>query len=143
MNQEDQGLTPSRVSDDGRVKSSGGGSEIPPELVAVLLAVGEAEWGSTAELDADGHAEHTRTSVSITAAHFGQTGPQAMHGLYVRGSDTVICHAGTSPNSPQIARALTGAWNRLVADARAQASEASAPQPRDPPAASDKSREGQ
>ncbi len=36
-----------------------------------------------------------------------------MHGLYIKGTETVICHTGTSPNSGQIARALAGAWNHL------------------------------
>lgn len=40
MKQEDQGLTPSRVSDDGRVKSSGGAEASP-----AVLALADA-WAS-------------------------------------------------------------------------------------------------
>jgi hypothetical protein len=86
---------------------------IPPDIAASVLAIGRAEWGSTPEHDADGHAAHIRDSVLRTADHFGQVGPQKMQGLYVEGTGTVICHTGTSPNSAQIARALTGAWNWL------------------------------
>jgi len=40
-----------------------------------------------------------------------------MHGLYIGGSDTVLCHTGTSPNSPTHARILTVLWNRFVEEA--------------------------
>lgn len=93
---------------------------IPPELVDLLLGIGKAEWGTTHEHTAIGHALHIRKSVKITAKDFKQTGKQKMHGLWVEGTETVICHTGTSPNSPQIARALTGAWNQLVDIAAAQ-----------------------
>lgn len=86
---------------------------IPRDLAELVVHIGKAEWGSTPEHDADGHADHVRESVRITAEHFGQTEPQKMHGLYVEGTETVVCHTGTGPNSPQIARALTGAWNYL------------------------------
>jgi hypothetical protein len=92
--------------------------QIPPEIADVVLAIGEAEWGSTAPLSATKHAAHVKQSVKITAETFEQKGPQPMNGLYVNGTDTIICHTGTSPNSAQIARALTGAWNRLLAECR-------------------------
>jgi uncharacterized protein YfaS (alpha-2-macroglobulin family) len=87
---------------------------IPTDLAKLVINIGVAEWGSTHAETADGHADHVRESVRKTAEHFGQTEPQQMHGLYIAGTETVICHTGTSPNSPQIARALTGAWNNLV-----------------------------
>lgn len=96
---------------------------IPAEIAEVVLKIGEAEWGATAALDAEGHAAHVRESVEITAKHFDQTEPQPMNGLYLAGTDIVICHTGTSPNSAQIARALTGAWNRLYHECRERALE--------------------
>jgi Lar family restriction alleviation protein len=93
--------------------------DIPEDIVTAVTAVGEVEWGSTPAHDADGHADHVRDSVNMTAEHFGQDGPQEMHGLYLKGTDIVLCHTGTSPNSPQHARALAGAWNHLVARADA------------------------
>jgi hypothetical protein len=94
-------------------------ASIPPELKDLLLKLGKAEWGTTHEHDAAGHGAHVRESVEQTAEHFGQIGPQKMHGLYLEGTDTVLCHIGTSPNSPDIARLLTGSWNWLceIADA--------------------------
>lgn len=86
---------------------------IPADIAAVVLRVGRAEWGQTESHDAEGHGRHVADSVRKTAAHFGQSGEQRMQGLYVEGTDKVICHTGTSPNSPDVARALTGAWNWL------------------------------
>lgn len=96
-----------------QVNADGSVSLIPQDIVDHMLKLGRAEWGSTPEHDADGHADHIRQSVRITAEHFGQTEPQKMHGLYLEGTETVVCHTGTSPNSPTSARALTAAWNHL------------------------------
>lgn len=92
---------------------------IPADLAALVLKIGRAQWGSTEELDGAAHAAHVAESVRLTAKHFEQEGPQQMHGLYIDGTETVICHTGTSPNSPEIARALTGAWNWLYDNASA------------------------
>ena len=94
---------------------------IPAEIVECVLRIGLVEWGATAPHDADGHSAHVRSSVIETAAHFGQTEPQPMNGLYVEGTETVLCHTGTSPNSPTTARALTAAWNALHAACFAEA----------------------
>jgi hypothetical protein len=73
-------------------------------------------------------------SVQLTAEHYAQTEPQPMQLLVIEGTDTVLGYMGTSPNSPVIARAMTGAWNWLheqSAHALAQAgagSEAGDPQ---------------
>jgi hypothetical protein len=96
-----------------RVAGLEGALTIPPEIAEVVLKIGRGEWGATDPLDAEGHAEHVAKSVRITAENFAQEGPQQMHGCYAKGTETVICHTGTSPNSPTIARALTGAWNWL------------------------------
>jgi len=103
--------------------SGGGVNSIPEEIAAKVREIGRAEWGQTHAHDADGHGKHIAESVRLTAAHFGQTEDQHMHGLFVEGTETVICHTGTSPNSPEIARALTGAWNWL----HDQATEATPP----------------
>lgn len=105
-------------STDDQVASAGvlmadGAVAIPADIAAKVREIGRAEWGQTPAHDADGHAAHVAESVSKTADHFGQDGPQHMQGLYIEGTETVICHTGTSPNSAQIARALTGAWNWL------------------------------
>jgi hypothetical protein len=84
---------------------------------AAALAIGKVEWGATAALDAEQHAAHVKKSVEMTAEFFEQDGPQPMHGLYMAGDDIVICHTGTSPNSPTHARILMALWNRFVEEA--------------------------
>jgi hypothetical protein len=84
------------------------------EMQKAALAIGPVEWGSTPALNSLGHANHTKTSVEITAENFGQEGFQKMHGLYVAGTETVLCHTGTSPNSPTHARIMTALWNHFV-----------------------------
>jgi len=117
----DPGSTPSGEAPAGLVGSAGTipSADIPDDIREIVLKVGIAEWGQTEAFDADGHANHVAESVKLTTAYFDQSGPQHMHGLYIEGSGTVICHTGTSPNSPQIARALTGAWNWLHEQASA------------------------
>ena len=84
------------------------------EMQKAALSIGRVEWGTTHELDAQGHADHTKTSVEMTADNFAQDGLQKMHGLYVAGTETVLCHTGTSPNSPTHARIMTALWNHFV-----------------------------
>jgi len=89
-------------------------NSIPIDLAKHVASLGPAEWGATAAMSADEHGKHVVQSVKITAERFGQTEDQQMHGLCLEGTDTVLCHTGTSPNSPQTSRALAGAWNKLV-----------------------------
>ncbi|WP_407473510.1 hypothetical protein [Sulfitobacter sp. PM12] len=83
----------------------------------VAIEIGPVEWGATGELPVEKHLEHVKASIENTAKHFGQDGPQSMHGVYIGGSDIVLCHTGTSPNSPAHANILTALWNCFVAEA--------------------------
>lgn len=98
----------------------GGHTPIPSAIAELVLRLGKAEWGQTPAYDADGHAAHVADSVRITADYFDQSGDQHMHGLYLKGTETVLCHTGTSPNSPTIAQAMTGAWNWLYEQCKAE-----------------------
>lgn len=91
---------------------------LPDDIAETVLKLGPVEWGQTDPKDAGGHGESVKNSVELTAAHFHQEGLQPMNGLYLVGEDTVVCHTGTSPNSAQVARALTGAWNLMHDHAR-------------------------
>jgi hypothetical protein len=84
------------------------------EMQKVALAIGPVEWGSTPEHTAGEHAAHVEMSVEITAENFNQDGAQKMHGLYLAGTATVLCHTGTSPGSPTHARIMTALWNQFV-----------------------------
>ena len=87
---------------------------LPDDIRDTLLRIGEVEWGATAPHDIQGHIEHLRRTLEITDSTHGQSSPTQMHGVYIRGTEIVLCHTGTSPNSPQHARIIVGAWNHLV-----------------------------
>lgn len=100
---------------------------IPLDIAQMVVATGRAQWADTEAQDAQGHGAAMTNSVQLTAETFGQTEPQPMQLLVIEGTDTVLGYMGTSPNSPVIARAMTGAWNWLheqSAHALAQAAHA-------------------
>jgi hypothetical protein len=87
---------------------------LPKDVADSLLAIGRIEWGATeAQSDAK-HVSDFKRTLKITRKHFGTEGDVALHGVYIAGENTVVAHTGTSPNSPQHARILVGAWNHLV-----------------------------
>lgn len=89
-------------------------SRIPLHVREQVLAMGRVEWGATAAFDDAGHIEHLAGSLRKTREHFGYDDlPCRMHGLYLEGTETVLAHTGTSPNSGANAQALSGAWNWL------------------------------
>lgn len=92
---------------------------IPADIAQHVRKIGKVEWGQTPAHDADGHGRHIADSVRLTAANFGQTEDQHMHGLWLEGTETVLCHTGTSPNAPMTTQTLAGAWNWLVDQALA------------------------
>lgn len=97
-----------------RVSPSRPEASIPREVAEQVLSMGRVEWGATDELTEAGHLEHLQSSLRLTREAFNYADvPVAMHGLYLEGTGTVLCHTGTSPNSGANAAALTGAWNWL------------------------------
>lgn len=87
---------------------------IPADILAHAAKIGRVEWGQTHAHDPEGHGAHVAESVRRTAARFQQTGDLHMHGLWLEGTQTVLCHTGTSPNAPMTTQALVGLWNWLV-----------------------------
>lgn len=101
---------------------------IPPEIAAVILAIGPAQWGVSVRQTDSEHGEMMTRSVRLTAEHFGQGDePQPMQMLLREGTDTVIAYVGTSPHSAQAARGMTAAWNYLHRDCQALAAGGEAP----------------
>jgi len=87
---------------------------IPPAIVEQVLTMGRAEWGATVEQVSEQHIENFTKTLRLTRERFNLDDvPVALHGLYLEGTETILCHTGTSPNSGANAQALTGAWNRL------------------------------
>lgn len=102
--------------------------DIPSAIAEQVLSMGRVEWGATAEFDQAGHLEHLAESLRLTRENFNyEDVPVPMHGLYLEGTGTVLCHTGTSPNSSANAQALTGAWNWLYEQCAAQTSPTPSP----------------
>jgi hypothetical protein len=102
-----------------------GGRTIPRDVCEQVLSMGRVEWGATDRLTDAGHIEHLTNSLRLTREHFNfEDTPVAMHGLYLEGTEKVLCHTGTSPNSAPNAQALAGAWNWLHEQCAAQVIEA-------------------
>jgi hypothetical protein len=97
---------------------------IPRHVIDQVLSMGYVDWGATAELTESRHVEHLTESLRLTRENFNlEDVPAAMHGLYLKDTDIVLCHTGTSPNSGANAQALTAAWNWLVDECKIQSQE--------------------
>ena len=88
--------------------------QIPRDISEQVLAMGRVEWGATDEQTSEQHLAAFANTLRITREHFNyEDVPVAMHGVYLAGSETVLCHTGTSPNSGMNARVIVGTWNQL------------------------------
>lgn len=88
---------------------------IPKELAERMLAVGKVEWGAVKPKTDVEHVADFCNTLHITRQDFGAPeGPQSLHGVYVAGTETVVCHTGTSPNSPMHAQIMAGLWNSVI-----------------------------
>lgn len=88
---------------------------LPQDVIDSLIAIGPVEWGVSLTQSDEKHAADLMDTLRITREHFGMTDEETgIHGVYLSGTGIVLAHTGMSPNSPQHARILTGAWNMLV-----------------------------
>lgn len=95
---------------------------LPEDIIQSLLAIGPVEWGQTHRQNDGKHIDDLEDTLRLTRQHFGiEDKETAIHGLYLAGTGVVLAQTGMSPNSPQHARILAGAWNQLVDLAKAQA----------------------
>jgi len=98
------------------------GFDLPADIIESLLAIGPVEWGVSLTQSDEKHASDLLDTLRITREHFGVTDEETgIHGVYLEGTGTVLAHTGMSPNSPQHARILVGAWNQLVEIAKTRA----------------------
>ena len=88
---------------------------IPDELARRMIEVGKVEWGAVkAKTDAEIIRDFCDT-LRITREQFKTPdGPQSIHGVFLVGTETVVCHTGTSPNSPVHAQIIAGLWNSVI-----------------------------
>ena len=97
-------------------------SSLPSDIIESLLAIGPVEWGVSLTQSDEKHAYDLLDTLRVTREHFGVIDKETgIHGVYLEGTGTVLAHTGMSPNSPQHARILAGAWNQLVEIAKAHA----------------------
>lgn len=95
-------------------------SEIPDDVIESLLKIGKVEWGQTFTQTDEKHVEDFKDTLRLTREYFDiEADETAIHGVYLEGTGVVLAHTGMSPNSPQHARILVGAWNQLVELAQA------------------------
>jgi len=96
--------------------------EIPSHIAEQVLSMGRAEWGATSEKTSAEHLADFENTLRLTRENFNlEDIPVQMHGLYLEGAETILCHTGTSPNSGANAQALVGAWNWLYDQCKARA----------------------
>lgn len=88
---------------------------IPPDLAKRMLEVGKIEWGAVANKSDEQHVSDFADSLRLTREHFGlDSGDHALNGCYLAGTETVVCHTGTSPNSATHAKIIAGLWNSVI-----------------------------
>jgi hypothetical protein len=87
---------------------------LPPDIAEAVVRMGKVEWGAVGPKTDAEHVSDFADSLQITREHFSLEDDRSLHGLYLEGTATVLCHTGTSPNSAVNARALAGAWNWLL-----------------------------
>jgi hypothetical protein len=87
--------------------------DLPDELIEHMKKHGEIDWGAVGPYSDEKHTEQFATSLKLTREHFKLEGDQKLHGLYVKGTETIIGHTGTSPTCGLHARIITGLWNAL------------------------------
>jgi hypothetical protein len=88
---------------------------LPADIIESLLKVGRVEWGVSPMQSDEEHISDLRNTLNLTRKYFEMTEAETqIHGVYLEGQGVIVAHTGTSPNSPQHARILSGAWNQLV-----------------------------
>lgn len=102
-------------------------------LEALISAASPApvEWGAITGKTIEQHVEDFRSSLSWDTA----VGTD-LHGVYLSGSETVVCHTGNGPHSEANARLITFAINnfpKIAEHLRAALQQTKPPHEREPP----------
>lgn len=91
--------------------------DVPEELEARIRAAGRVDWGQVGPYPDIKHVSQFCDTLMLTREHFDELeGDLELSGLYLTGTEVVLCHTGVSPNSPLHARILTGLWNALLGE---------------------------
>jgi hypothetical protein len=90
-------------------------STIPDDLKRRMIAVGKIEWGAIKAKTDEQHIADFANTLAITRKdHDLPEDPRELHGVFIAGTETVVCHTGTSPNSPAHAQIIAGLWNSVI-----------------------------
>ena len=97
--------------------------KIPEDIMEMVLRIGKADWSQSAPKTDEEHLKGFSDILSGTRMNHGVGDMTVMNGLITAETPfpLSIATVGNSPNSELVARALCGAWNRLVDDCIAQA----------------------
>ena len=98
-------------------------NDIPEDIAEHVLRMGRIQWGLSGPKSDEDHLADFASTLRLTREHFETVGDQELHGCYLNGTETVLCHTGVSPNSPIHARILVGLWNQLHDTLAAEAQE--------------------
>lgn len=86
--------------------------ELPGDVIAHIRKLGPVEWGAIGPKTDEEHLDDFRRTLTITRDSHGVTEEQtSLHGVYLRGTETVLCHTGNSPNGGSTALIIAGLWN--------------------------------
>ena len=83
--------------------------------IRCLQECGEAEWGVVLGKPDVDHVIDFISTLKTTRKAFPEIPEMSrMNGMYKKGSDVVLAHTGTSPNSPIRASLLSILWNETL-----------------------------
>lgn len=89
--------------------------ELPDDVVASLIAIGEVEWGVSETQSDEKHVSDFIDTLRLTREYFTEMPEEtALHYVACAGTSVLVASTGNSPNSAQHAKILTGAWNYLL-----------------------------
>jgi len=87
---------------------------LPVDVLEQLNNMGAVEWGATKEKTDKEHIADFTNTLKLTREAFDLPKKNRLHGLYIKGTETLLCLIGISPNSPANASILTGLWNKAL-----------------------------
>ncbi len=96
--------------------------KIPEDIMDMVLRIGKADWSQSKPLTDEGHLKGFEDILKGTRLNHQVGEETLMNGLITAETPFPlnIATVGNSPNSELVARALCGAWNRMVDDCLAQ-----------------------
>lgn len=86
---------------------------IPEDIRNHILSLGKVEWGSISKRSDEQHILDFANTLKLTREYFDNKEITTMEGVYLKDTEVVVCHTGTSPKAFLTARILTALWNKF------------------------------